>query len=73
MSLGLVNDLLVFTSWISSFEPSSTIKVVVYRGFGTNINLLNALVVQYKGKVEDLLGNSEYNVYYVRVFVLRKV
>ena len=44
------------------------IKVVVYRGFG---DLLTVSVVQYEGKVEDLLDNSEYNVLYVRAFMLK--
>jgi len=40
------------------FLPSSMIKVVIYRGF-SNINLFNDIVVQYEGRVEDLLDNSE--------------
>ncbi|KIJ98444.1 hypothetical protein K443DRAFT_123651 [Laccaria amethystina LaAM-08-1] len=40
-----------------SFEPSSTIKVEVYRGFNS-INWFNKLVGQYQGKVEDLLDND---------------
>ena len=36
------------------------IKVVIYRGFSTNINLFNDIVVQYEGRVEDLLDNSEH-------------
>lgn len=48
------------------------VKVVVYRGFGTNfdiVNLFNVLVGQYEGKVRDLLDNSEYSVCYMCVFV----
>jgi hypothetical protein len=37
-------------------------KVVLYRGFGTNIDLLDGFVGQYEGKVVDLLENSESNV-----------
>ncbi|KAG6906173.1 hypothetical protein DXG01_015448 [Tephrocybe rancida] len=40
------------------FEPSSMIKIVVYRGFGTGIKLLNNLVGQYEGKIIDLLENN---------------
>jgi len=44
-------------------------KVEVYRGF-KDVNFFNELVGQYQGKVEDLLDSSEYNVPYIRVFML---
>jgi len=40
------------------------IKVVLYRGFGTNIDLLSGFVGQYEGRVVDLLENSQSNVPY---------
>ena len=46
------------------------IKVVLYRGIG-GIRLLDEFVVQYEGKVEDLLEKSEYNVRYLHVFMLK--
>ena len=45
---------------ISWFEPSSMIKVVLYRGW--NFDLFNQLVGQHEGQVVDLLENCEYNV-----------
>ena len=48
------------------------IKVELYRGIGV-IGLLEEFVVQYEGKVEDLLKKSEYNVRYMPVFMLKKV
>jgi len=57
---------------ISWFEPSSVMKVVLYRGFGTNI-LPNSFVGQYEGKVVDLLENSESNVRYMHAFMLRSI
>ena len=47
-------------------------KVKVYRGFNS-INWFNKLVGQYQGNIEDLLDNSEYNVRYIRVFMLKKI
>jgi len=44
-------------------------KVVLYRGFGTNI-LPNSFVGQYEGKVVDLLENSASNVSYMHRFTL---
>ena len=35
--------------------------------------VFNTLVGQYQGNVEDLLDNSEYNVCYIRVSILRKI
>ena len=58
---------------ISWFEPLSTMKVVLYCGFGTNIDLLNGFVGQYEGKVVDLLANSESNVRYMHAFMLRSI
>jgi len=76
MWVGLVINLSVDVqrspSGISWFEPSSTMKVEVYRGL-KGFNFFNKLVGQYQGKVEDLLDNSEYNVRYIRVFVLKKI
>ncbi|PPQ81031.1 hypothetical protein CVT25_014426 [Psilocybe cyanescens] len=40
------------------FESSSMIKVVLYRGCGTYINLFKRFAVQYAGKVEDLLDSN---------------
>ncbi|KAG6914576.1 hypothetical protein DXG01_016470, partial [Tephrocybe rancida] len=40
------------------FEPSSMMKIVVYRGFETDIKLPSKLVGQYEGKVVDLLENN---------------
>ncbi|KAG6904884.1 hypothetical protein DXG01_006459, partial [Tephrocybe rancida] len=41
------------------FEPSSMMKIVVYRGIGTGIELLGlSHVGQYEGKVVDLLENK---------------
>ena len=57
---------------ISWFEPSSMMKVVLYRGFGTNI-LPNSFVGQYEGKVVDLLENSESNVRYLHAFMLTPI
>ena len=48
-------------------------KVVLYRGFGTNIDLLNGFVGQYEGKVVDLLENSESNICYMHAFKLRPI
>jgi hypothetical protein len=48
-------------------------KVVLYRGIGTNINLFNGFVVQYEGKVVDLLESSEYNVRYMHAFMLMMI
>ena len=47
---------------ISSFEESSIIKIVVFRGFGTTVDPWKDFVGQHMGKVVDLLENSEYNV-----------
>ena len=47
-------------------------KVVLYRGFGTNI-LPNSFVGQSEGKVVDLLANSEPNVRYLHAFMLRPI
>ena len=55
---------------ISWFEPSSTMKVVLYRGFRTN-NLFKSLVGEYEGKVVDLLKNGEYNVHYSQALLLK--
>lgn len=44
------------------------IKIVLYRGFGTNINLFNGFVVQYEGKVEELLDNSEDNIHFIQLY-----
>ncbi|KAG6916635.1 hypothetical protein DXG01_006055 [Tephrocybe rancida] len=41
-----------------SFEPSSMMKIVVYRGLKTGIKQLNNLVGQYERKVVDLLENN---------------
>ena len=46
-------------------------KVVLYRGFGTNI-LPNSFVGQSEGKVVDLLANSE-PVRYLHAFILRPI
>ncbi|KAG6913684.1 hypothetical protein DXG01_005184, partial [Tephrocybe rancida] len=40
------------------FEPSSMMKIVVYRGFGADMKPLNKIVGQYEGKVVDLLENN---------------
>ena len=48
-------------------------KVVIYRGFRTDINLFNHLVGQHEGKVVDLLANSEYNVRYLHAFILKVI
>ena len=61
---------LIFTSGISWFEPSSMMKIVLNRGFGTNINLFYDLVGQHEGKVVDLLKNGKRDVRYVHVFLL---
>ncbi|KAG6905954.1 hypothetical protein DXG01_016698 [Tephrocybe rancida] len=55
------------------FEPSSMMKIVVYRGFETGIKLLNNLVGQYEGKVVDLLENSQYSVRYLHAFMLKTI
>ena len=47
-------------------------KVKVYRGF-KSINWFNKFVGQYRGNVKDLLDNSEYNVRYVPVFMLKRI
>ena len=47
-------------------------KVVLYRGFGTNI-LPNSFVGQYEGKVVDLLENSESNIRYLHAFMLTPI
>jgi hypothetical protein len=41
------------------------LKIVVYRGFKTDIKLLDHLVGQHEGKVVDLLENSECNIRYL--------
>ena len=46
-------------------------KVVLYRGFGTNIDLLDGFVGQHEGKVVELLENSASNVPYTNAFILR--
>ena len=43
---------------ISWFEPSSTMKVEVYRGYQHG-NILKVLVGKHEGKVADLLENGE--------------
>ena len=48
-------------------------KVVLYRGCGTNINLFNRFVGQYEGKVVDLLENSESNIRYLHAFMLTPI
>jgi len=58
---------------ISWFEPSSMMKVVLYRGFETGIEPFNHLVGQHEGKVVDLLENSEYNVRYLHAFILKTI
>ena len=74
VGFGLVIDLSVdiqiFSSW---FEPSSTIKVVLYRRSKINLGHFDSLVGQYKGKVVDLLENSQYNVRYMRAFMLKTI
>ena len=41
------------------------VKVVLYRGIW-GIRLLDEFVLQYEGKIEDLLEKSEYNVRYMQ-------
>jgi hypothetical protein len=48
-------------------------KIAVYRGFETDIKLLNHLVGQHEGKVVDLLENSEYNVRYLHALMLKTI
>jgi hypothetical protein len=43
---------------ISWFEPSSTVKIELYRGYQYG-NILKLLVGKYEGKVVDLLENGE--------------
>jgi len=56
---------------ISSFEQSSMIKIVVFRGFGTTVDPLEKFVGQHQGKVIDLLENSEYNVRCLDAFMMK--
>jgi len=46
-------------------------EVVLYRGFGTNIDLLNGFVGQHEGKIIELFENSESNVTHMNAFTLR--
>jgi len=48
------------------------VKVELYRGF-KNINLFNDLVGQHKGKLLDLLENSEYIAHYMHAFMLKTI
>ena len=43
---------------ISWFEPSSTVKIELYRGYQYG-NVLKVLVGKHEGKVVDLLENGE--------------
>ena len=43
---------------ISWFEPSSTVKIELYRGYRYG-NILKVLVGKHEGKVVDLLENGE--------------
>jgi hypothetical protein len=43
---------------ISWFEPSSTMKIELYRGYQYG-NILKVLVGKHEGKVVDLLENGE--------------
>ena len=43
---------------ISWFEPSSTVKIELHRGYQYG-NVLNVLVGKHEGKVVDLLENGE--------------
>jgi hypothetical protein len=70
--INLSVDVHLLESGISWFEPSSTMKVEVYRGF-KGVNFFNKLVGQYQGNVEDLLDTGEYNVCYKRAFRLKKI
>ena len=73
VGLGLMIDLGRHSPFgISWFEPSSTMKVELYRGF-KDINLFNDLVGQHEGKVVDLLENSEYIVRYIHAFMLKTI
>jgi len=56
---------------ISSFEQLSMIKIVVFRGVGTTIDPLKTFVGQHKGKVIDLLDNSEYNIRCLDAFIMK--
>ena len=69
MGFGLVINLSIIHLGISWFEPSSTITVVLYRKSKTNLGFLDRLVGQHKGKVVDLLENSQYDVHYMRSFI----
>ena len=71
----LVNESLdrYLPSEFSWFQPSSTMKIIIYRGFGTNINLFNGFVVQYEGKVVDLLENGQHNARYMHAFGLTTI
>lgn len=52
-----------------SFEPSSMIQIVLYRGFESN-TAFDLLVGQYEGTFAALLENSEYSVRYLDAFML---
>ena len=74
VGLDLGNDLSLYSPFTtSSFEPSSVIKIVVYRGFGTTSDLLSDIVVQHESKAVDLLENSVYNVRYIRAMMLTTI
>ena len=73
VSFGLVIDLSVDYSPLSWFEPSSTIKVVLYRKSKIMSGHFDRLVGQHKGKVIDLLENSKFNVHYIHVFMLKTI
>ena len=50
---------MIFTSYkISWFEPSSSMKIELHRGYRYG-NVLKVLVGKYEGKVVDLLENGE--------------
>ena len=48
-------DIHLLISW---FEPSSTVKIKLYRGYQYG-KLLQVLVGKHEGKVVDLLENGE--------------
>jgi hypothetical protein len=56
---------------LSRFASSSMIKIVLYRGFETDIKLFDHLVGQHKGNFVDLLGNRECSVHYLDTSMLK--
>ena len=65
------NQISVFKYSAAGFEPSSTIKVALYHKSNINLGHFDRFVGLHKGKVVDLLKNSQYNVRHMHAFMLK--